>query len=114
MNKVFRLAFYVVLVGVLIMAVGGIWRFVASVNYVNHEGGALSNDREALQVMVAEHNHMVLAGGVFDLGLILIALAIGVIAYGMSEPKKESPELKKDASEMVQELSEMVQESPQN
>ncbi len=97
MSRTFQVAWYVVLVSVVVIVVANVWYLSAMGDYTSAETRYIASyDSYDMRGMVSAlwdmHNaqaDIILAGVVFDMGFVLMAFGIALIAYGLYE--REQP-----------------------
>jgi len=99
MNRTFKVAWYIVVLGIVVMIVGEVWHLSANGDYGSAETRyiAASDDYdhesmvEAQWDMHSAETDMTLARTIFDFGFIGVALGIALIAYGLHERQYPQP-----------------------
>ena len=99
MLRTFELAWYIVVLGIVVMIGGDLWYVSASGDYTSAESVYIASSDNynhdaivgALWDMHNAQGDMLLASLIFDLGFLGVAIGVGLIAYGLHERDRPQP-----------------------
>ena len=97
MNRYAKVAVVVLVIGVAVMAFGGVWYIMAATDQIEAMGreinATVGGDNQSLIVALGDErndlNRMYLAMTTYNFGMIVVIIGVVVLAMGMVAPRHE-------------------------